>query len=399
MNIINKLYKMSNKVILIDIIPPRIKKKEALLRVEELKSLVYTYGDFEIVSIYQKKVSNPNYYYYIGTGKAEEVLKESLDKDIAYIIINNELKPHQIWNLQELFEKIKAEYIKQHKIGNDDYKSDIKRDKRIEIWDRIDLILKIFSKHATTKEAKLEIELAKLKHMGPRIYRMGEMLSQEGAGIGTRGGGESNISMMRSHLKQEEQRIMKEIEACQKTKALQKEDRLKRGLKTVAIVGYTNAGKSATLNALTNKNVYVDDKLFATLETRIGNLYLPKSNKTCLVSDTIGFIEDLPPELINSFKSTLDETINSDLILHVIDINDEMINKKIKVVEDILQKLNIKTKIIKIFNKIDLLNKQELKEKKDIIFSKFDKKDCLFISAKNKMNIDKLIDRIEAEIK
>ncbi|HQL11739.1 MAG TPA: GTPase HflX [bacterium] len=390
---------MSSRVILIDTISPKVRKREAILRIEELKNLIYTYGDFDIVSIYQKKVSHPNYDYYIGKGKVEEVLKEVLDKDVDYIIINNELKPHQVWNLWELFEKIKAEYIKQHQLNNESYKSDIKRDKKIEIWDRIDLILKIFSKHATTKEAKLEIDLAKIRHMGPRIYRMGEMLSQEGGGIGTRGGGESNISMMRSHLKQEEQRLVREIEECQKTKELQKQDRVKRGLRTVAIVGYTNVGKSAILNALTNKNVYVDDKLFATLDTRIGNLYLPKINKICLVSDTIGFIEDLPPELINSFKSTLDETINADLILHIIDISDEMIDKKIKVVEDILKELNIKTKVIKVFNKIDLLNKEELEEKKNIIFTKFNKKDCLFISAKNKINIDKLIDRIEVEIK
>lgn len=388
---------MENRAILIDIISPRVKKQEAILRIEELKSLMFTYGNFDIVSVYQKKFS-PKYDYYIGSGKAEEVLKEALDKDINVIVINNELKPHQIWNLQELFEKIKAEYIEQYKIGNKEYANDIKTDRKIEIWDRIDLILKIFDKHATTKEAKLEIELASIRHMGARIYGMGNMLSKQGGGVGTRGGGESNISMMRTHLKQQEQRIREQIEQCQKTKALQRKDRERKGLKTVAIVGYTNAGKSHTLNSLTNKDVYVADKLFATLETRIGNLYLPKLNKICLVSDTIGFIEDLPPELINSFKSTLDETINADLILHVIDVNDEMINKKIKVVEDILEDLKVKAKIIKVFNKIDLLNKKDLKDIKDKIFDKFDKKDCLFISAKDKVGIQDIVDRIEKEI-
>lgn len=389
---------MQNKVILIDIIPARMKKQESELRTKELESLIYTYGNLDVVSKTQKKF-NPKYEYYIGTGKAAEVLKEALDKSVDFIIINNELKPHQLWNLQELFEKIKAEYIEQHKLNNPEYLADIKTDRKIEIWDRIDLILKIFYKHATTSEAKLEIELASLRHMGARIYGMGNMLSKQGGGVGTRGGGESNISMMRTHLKTQEQRLRDELEKCQKTKLLQRKDRERRGLKTVAIVGYTNSGKSHTLNALTNKDVYVADKLFATLETRIGNLFLPKLNKICLVSDTIGFIEDLPPELINSFKSTLDETINADLILHVVDISDKMINKKIKVVEEILTDLKIHSKIIYVFNKIDLLSKKELKEIKEKIFEKRDEKDCLFISAKEMIGLDNIVERIQEEIK
>ena len=205
--------------------------------------------------------------------------------------------------------------------------------------------------------------------------------------------------MMRTHLKTQEQRLRDELEKCQKTKLLQRKDRERRGLKTVAIVGYTNSGKSHTLNALTNKDVYVADKLFATLETRIGNLFLPKLNKICLISDTIGFIEDLPPELINSFKSTLDETINADLILHVVDISDKMINKKIKVVEEILTDLKIHSKIIYVFNKIDLLSKKELKEIKEKIFEKRDKKDCLFISAKDMIGLEDIVERIQEEIK
>ena len=389
---------MNNKVILVDIIPARIKKQEATLRTVEFNSLISTYGNFDIVSQSQKKF-NPKYDYYIGSGKADVILKEALDNDVGFIIINNELKPHQLWNLQELFEKTKAEYMEQHKLNNEEYKSDVKTDRKIEIWDRIDLILKIFEKHATTSEAKLEIELATLRHMGARIYGMGTMLSKQGGGVGTRGGGESNISMMRTHLKQQEQRIREQLVQCQKTKLLQRKDRERRGLKTVAIVGYTNAGKSNTLNSLTNKDVYVADKLFATLETRIGNLYLPKLNKICLVSDTIGFIEDLPPELINSFKSTLDETINADLILHVVDISDKMINKKIKVVNDILKDLEIKSKILYVFNKIDLLNKKELKEIKEKIFEKIDEKDCLFISALNKTGMEDIVEIIQNEIK
>jgi len=388
-----------NKVILVDILMPRIRKADFDSRLFELNSLVSTYGNFDVVSVHQKRHTT-NYRTYIGTGKAEALFKEALESDVDFIIINNAMKPAQIWNLQESFEDYKATYIEKHEAGEEGYEAKINRNKKIDIWDRVDLILKIFEKHASTQEANLEIELASLNHMGPRIYGMGNMLSKQGGGVGTRGGGRSNTEMMRLHLKKQEQKILEQLEQCKKNKAIQRDNRSRRGLKTVAIVGYTNAGKSHTLLALTGKEVYIADKLFATLDTRVGNLYLPNLNKICLVSDTIGFIQDLPPDLINSFKSTLEETIYSDLILHVIDISDEKYDKKIRVVMEILKGLKIKQEVVFVFNKIDnIKTKTKLNILKKEILEKYSEFNPMFISAKEKQGIEELVGFIENKIK
>ncbi|MEZ7821222.1 MAG: GTPase HflX [Patescibacteria group bacterium] len=390
---------MSNKVILVDILLPRVRKADFAPRMEEFQSLISTYGGFVVVATYQSRHTT-NYRTYIGSGKAETLFKEALEKDVDFIVINNAMKPAQIWNLQESFEDFKAVYIQKHEANDPEYASKISRNKRIEIWDRIDLILKIFEKHASTQEANLEIELAKLNHMGPRIYGMGNMLSKQGGGVGTRGGGRSNTEMMKLHLKKQEQKINEQLDQCKKNKALQRGDRAKKGLKTVAIVGYTNAGKSHTLSALTGKEVYIADKLFATLDTRVGNLYLPNLNKICLVSDTIGFIQDLPPDLINSFKSTLEETIYSDLILHVIDVSDDKYEKKIRVVMDILKGLKIKQEVVFVFNKIDnIKTKSKFNSIKKDILEKYSNFNPIFISAKEKNGIEDLVKFIENKVK
>lgn len=389
---------MINKVILVDVLAPRIRKADFASRMEEFQSLIDTYGGFQVVETHQKRHTT-NYRTFLGTGKSEAIFKEAIEKEVDYIIINNPLKSGQIWNLQEKFEEFKSDYIKKQEAGEEGYETKISRNKRIEIWDRIDLILKIFEKHASTQEANLEIELAKLNHMGPRIYGMGTMLSKQGGGVGTRGGGRSNTEMMRLHLKKQSQKIEEQLEQCKKNKAVQRDNRLRRGLKTAAIVGYTNAGKSHTLSALTGKEVYIADKLFATLDTRVGNLFLPKLNKICLVSDTIGFIADLPPDLINSFKSTLEETIYSDLILHVIDISDERYEKKIRVVMEILKDLKIKQEVVFVFNKIDKVKtKTKLNTLKKEILEKYEEYHPVFISAKEQQGIDKLVEFIEGKI-
>ncbi len=389
---------MSNRVILVDIILPRVRKSDFAMRMEEFNSLINTYSGFDVVSVHQGRHTT-NYHTYIGSGKSESLFKEALEKDVDFIVINNAMKPSQIWNLQERFEEYKHEYIKKHESKEDGYDFKVSINKSIEIWDRIDLILKIFEKHASTQEANLEIDLAKLNHMGPRIYGMGNMLSKQGGGVGTRGGGRSNTEMMRLHFKKQEQKIVQQLEQCKKNKELRRNDRIKKGLKTVAIVGYTNAGKSHTLKALTGKDVYVADKLFATLDTRVGNLFLPNLNKICLVSDTIGFIQDLPPDLINSFKSTLEETIYSDLVLHVIDISDEKYDKKIRVVMDILKDLKIKQEIVFIFNKIDnIKSKTKLNSLKKLIKEKYFEFNPVFISAKEKIGIKDLVEFIEKRI-
>lgn len=327
------------RAVIVDVVSLETSKEEEYKRLDELESLVKTFGGIVVVKIIQKR-GIPDYQTYIGSGKVEEIKEFVKENKIDLIIINNLLKTSQIYRLTETFEK-----------------------EGIEVWDRVDLILKIFEKHASSTEAKLQIELASIKHMGPRIYKMGTQLMQQKGGTATRGGaGETNIEMMKRHLAKQELKIYEKLKHYETVREGQRYRRRRENFKTVALVGYTNAGKSSVLKALTKKNVYIADELFATLDTRVGNLYIPDFPKKVLISDTIGFIEDLPPELIKAFKSTLAETVEADLILHVIDANDPFVTKKIDVVEDVLRQIGAGEKPkIYVFNKIDLLTKHETK--------------------------------------
>ena len=335
---------MTQKTILIDVIPPNVSKEESMQRLDELESLVKTYGGIVVVKVIQKK-GMPDYKTYVGSGKIQEVLAENKTHEkkekANLLIINNLLKPTQVYNLGEICKK-----------------------EDIEVWDRIDLILKIFDKHAKSVEAKLQIELAAIRHMGPRIYGLGLELTRQAGGIGTRGIGETNIQIMKRHLRRREEKIKEKLKHYDLVQENHRKQRRKKDLKTVSLVGYTNAGKSTLLNALTKKGVYVADKLFATLETTVGQLFLSNSGKTALLSDTIGFIQDLPPDLIKAFKSTLSEIIEADLLLQVIDISDPLYETKILVVEEILSELGVSEKPrFFVFNKTDLakdINKKEI---------------------------------------
>jgi GTP-binding protein HflX len=339
------LTKEKIKAILIDVIEPDTSDLKAKKRLEELENLVKTFGGIVVVKTIQRR-SLPDYESYIGKGKVEEIIELSVEKEAQVLIINNILKPRQIYELNERFRKAKV---------------------KLEAWDRVDLILKIFSKHANSTEAKLQIELAGIKHMGPRIFGMGIELSRQAGAMGLRSGaGETNIEMMKRHLRRQQMDILKKLKHYEVIRKGHRDRRKRQNFKTVAIVGYTNAGKSSLLNALTKKGAYVADQLFATLDTRVGKLFIPSLRREVLISDTIGFIQDLPPELIEAFKSTLAETVDSDFIMHVIDISDPEFSEKIQVVEEILDQLGLKDKPkIYVFNKIDLIKfKEELKRKK-----------------------------------
>jgi GTP-binding protein HflX len=325
--------KQTLKAILVDVVPLETSKIEAYKRLEELESLVKTYGGIVVIKTIQKR-GLPNYKTFIGSGKINELIGEGKEKDANIIIINNIVKPRQLYELGEILRK-----------------------ENMEVWDRIDLILNIFDKHAQSTEAKLQIELARIRHMGPRIFKMGSELMQQEGVRGTRGGpGETNIEIMKRHLRQQEQGIMDKLKHYDIIKEGHRKRRKRQYFKTAALVGYTNAGKSSLLKALTGKDVYIADELFATLDTRVGNLYIEATQKQILISDTIGFIQDLPPFLIQAFKSTLAEAIDSDLLLHVIDIADPLYKKKIEVVEDILIQPELQNKPkIYVFNKVDLM--------------------------------------------
>lgn len=338
------------KAILVDIIDPKTSKVAAQKRLEELESLVSTFGGIVVLEVIQKR-SLPDYETYIGKGKTREIINFAQESKVDFVIINNLLKPRQIFNLNEMFRKADTE---------------------VEVWDRVDLILKIFSKHAKSTQAKLQIELASIKHMGPRIFDMGIELSRQGGAVGMRAGqGESNTEMMKRHLQKQELKILEKLEHYEKIDVGHRKRRRRKNFKTISLVGYTNAGKSSLLHALTNKDVYIADQLFATLDTRVGKLYVPGSaemkdgqyipGQEMLIADTIGFIQDLPPSLIKAFKSTLSETVEADLLLHVVDITDPEMHTKIQVVEEILQQLKIHEKPkIYVFNKIDKINHKQL---------------------------------------
>lgn len=356
------------KAILIDLIHPKMLKRHAFERMVELEELVNTYGGIVIVKALQKRFA-PHPKTYIGTGKVVLLGKEAKELGAKLLIINAQLKPRQVYDLGEML-----------------------RPDGVQVWDRIDLILKIFAKHAKTTEAKLEIELASVRHMGPRIFGMGMELSRQGGGIGTVGIGETNIERMKRHLREKEHKLKEKLEGYQTGRDLARRQRSRKGLKTVSIVGYTNAGKTTLLNALTGRKEYAADELFATLDTRVGQLYLPSKQSMALVSDTIGFIKDLPPELLNAFSSTLSEAVDADLLIHVVDGSDPNWQKHVKVVEEILERLGIaSTPRLVVFNKSDRTSS----EARARIGRTHEEHSPLWISAATGQGLDPLIEQIE----
>lgn len=418
---------MKNKhlrTILVDVIDPQMDAEKARKRLEEVEKLVSTYGGVVVLKTIQKR-GLPDYKTYIGKGKVEEIQELAVQKKADLLIVNNILKPRQVYDLGEIF-----------------------REQEVEVWDRIDLILKIFGKHAESTEAKLQIALASIRHMGPRIFGMGSELMRQAGAVGLRAGqGESNIELMKRHLRRQELKILEKLKHYDTIHEGHRKRRRRKNLKTIALVGYTNAGKSSLLNSLTKKEAYVADALFATLDTRVGKLFIEGSDgikdgkyqpgTELLVSDTIGFIQDLPPDLIKAFKSTLVETVDADLLLHVIDLSDPDIHHKISVVEDIIEQLGLQEKPkLYVFNKIDVVKYVESEKKVELkrlgmmragpetamklgwhiedikkqglmknaastpkqLRSKYQEFSPVFISAHQKMNLDKLIEAVLAKI-
>lgn len=324
---------------------PKLGQSEIEKDITELWNLVASMGDAVVVDcILQKGPSYPATY--IGPGKAREVAEYLKNHTLDVITINGILTPNQKFNLTKMFWDINP---------------------KIEVWDRVDLILAIFSRHAHTTEAKLQISLARMRHMGPSIFGMGMVLSRQAGGIGTRGIGETNTELMKRHYKREIKRVTDAIVHLTDNRRRQIENRKNMGLQTISLVGYTNAGKTSLYNALTHKKNLVENALFATLDSAVGKIYIPELGRTVVVSDTIGFIKDLPPELIEAFTSTLLESVIADVVLHVIDASDKDMVEKIDVVEGILKELTIpEEKVILVFNKIDAvpsLDKQKIIER------------------------------------
>ncbi len=320
------------RAVLADVIHYSIPKQEAEQRMFELEDLTTTYGGLVVVKSIQRR-AKPDYATFVGRGKVEEIRNTHHEHGANVLVVNEILKPGQVFHLEEALRPV-----------------------GMKVWDRIDLILHIFDKHAVSAEAKLQIELARLRHMGPRIYNLGAQLGRQRGGTGTRGGaGEGNTEAMKRHLREQERRIVQRLLAYEGQHAEQRKNRARKDFKSVALVGYTNAGKTSLLNVLTRRQEYAADELFATLDTRVGRLQLLGGKSSILISDTIGFIQGLPPQLIQAFRSTLSQALHADVLLHVIDAHDPQMEKKIKVVEEILHDIGLSERpTIKVFTKIDL---------------------------------------------
>ena len=376
------------KVFLADVISPDISQNENLEdRMIELENLVNTYWWIVILEHIQKK-SRPDYETYIWSWKLDEIISEMELKWANLLIIWNILKPSQIYKINEKLRKIWAK-----------------------AWDRIDLILKIFEKNAKSKEAKLQIELAAINHMWPRIYDMWMELWKQW----WKWKWETNTEIMKRHLQRRELNIREELEHYAKVRAEHRKNRERKWLNTIWVVGYTNAWKSTLTNSLTKKWVLAEDKLFATLGTSVWKMWIEWNEennfrgKEYLINDTIWFIRDLPPELIEAFTSTLEDSIEADLLLHTIDASDQKIKEKIKVVDDILEKIWATQKKIYVFNKIDFV-KDKFFEKNlenweiekipylEYLKQEFSEYNPIFISAFKKINLDELKKKIEENL-
>lgn len=366
------------KVFIADILPLENRNQiDMQARMLELENLVNTYGWVVILKHIQKRWT-PDYKNYIWSWKLDEIIQEMQQTWANLLILWNILKPIQIYNINE---KLKPIWAK--------------------AWDRIDLILKIFEKNAKTMESRLQIELASIKHMWPRIFGMSEELWSQWSGGSklSRWKWETNTEIMKRHLHERELHIKKELEHYKKVRSEHRKSRIKKWLNTVWIVGYTNAWKSSLMNVLTGKWVLSEDKLFATLWTSVWKMYIENNYneawefirpKDILINDTIWFIRDLPPNLIDAFASTLEDSIESNILLHVIDALDPKVEEKIKVVDNILNTIWANQKKLYVFNKIDLISWEKLKELK----KKFKYLKPIFISTYSWEWVEKLKEEI-----
>lgn len=307
---------------------------------EELEDLLETAGGFCTGKVLQNRHA-PDSHSFIGEGKAEEVRMLVEATASTMVVFDNELSPGNIRALEEI-------------IG-------------VTVLDRSALILDIFAQRAKTKEGRLQVELAQYKYLLPRLSGMGKSLSRQGGGIGTRGPGETKLESDRRHIRERIGRLQSELEQVRQVRAVQRERRMKNSVPVVAIVGYTNAGKSTLLNHLTDAGIPANNRLFDTLDTtsRVLNV---SENLDVILTDTVGFIAKLPHHLVEAFHATLEELEYADLLLHVIDSADPNREEHIAVVDKLIGKLaKPGTPVLRCYNKADLVEKSEIPVGDDVV--------------------------------
>ena len=307
---------------------------------EELEALLETAGGFCTGKILQNRHA-PDPHSFIGEGKALEV-KMLVEATLSTMVVfDNELSPGNIRALEDI-------------LG-------------VTVLDRSALILDIFAQRAKTKEGRLQVELAQYKYLLPRLAGMGASLSRQGGGIGTRGPGETKLESDRRHIRERITRLQHELEQVRQVRSVQRERRMKNSVPVVAIVGYTNAGKSTLLNHLTGAGIPANNRLFDTLDTT-SRLLTVSDNLDVILSDTVGFIAKLPHHLVDAFRATLEELEYADLLLHVIDASDPNREEHIQVVDSLIAKLaKPGTPVLRVYNKADLVDKTDIPIGEDVV--------------------------------
>ncbi|MCC8144158.1 MAG: GTPase HflX [Tannerellaceae bacterium] len=364
----------SEKAVLVGLITNQQNEQKAKEYLDELAFLADTAGAEPVKKFYQR-LDYPHPVTFVGSGKLQEIKEYIIENEIGLVIFDDELPAKQIRNIE--------------------------RELQVKILDRTSLILDIFARRAQTAHAKTQVELAQYKYMLPRLTRLWTHLERQRGGVGMRGPGETQLETDKHIIQDKIANLKRNLVEIDKQKSIQRKNRGK--MVRVALVGYTNVGKSTLMNLLSKSEVFAENKLFATLDTTVRKVII--ENLPFLLSDTVGFIRKLPTELVESFKSTLDEVREADLLVHVVDISHPTFKEQIDVVNKTLAEIDKNEKpMLMVFNKIDaftFVEKEEddltprthenisLEELKQTWMNKM-QDNCIFISAKNRINIDEL---------
>ena len=354
------------RALLIGMMRSRGDRAAAEASLVELELLTDTAGSEPVIAELVRR-DRPDPATYIGKGKLAELVGVSKAEDIDVVVFDNELSPAQQRNLQQAFQ--------------------------CDVVDRVALILDIFAQHAHTKEGMLQVELAQYRYRLPRLRGKGTTLSRLGAGIGTRGPGETKLETDRRRILDRVRKIERELKDAERSRATRAKRRRGSGDPIVAIVGYTNAGKSTLFNRLTDAGVLVEDRLFATLDSTVRKLELPHGH-SALVSDTVGFVRDLPHELVEAFRSTLEEATDADLLVHLVDASDADPDHQVRSVRAVLDEIGANSvRELIAFNKIDAVDAPTSQRLRSL------HPDAQFISAVTGEGIDDLLEAIVDALK